>query len=123
MSGETLPITDAPMPWRMDAETVRDANGGVVIYLSDLWPGGEEWARRIVAAVNATAGLPLDALEGGLVAEALAMIEGAFADSGCNGKEGIGIVLDDGTKAPDCLSCKAAALLKRAGRTDGKGEG
>jgi hypothetical protein len=110
MSDETLPITDAPMPWSMDDEAVWDANGGVVICLPDLWPGGEEWARRIVAAVNATAGLPLDALEGGLVAEALAMIEGAFADSGCNGEE------------PECLSCKAAALLKRAGRTDGKGE-
>jgi hypothetical protein len=111
MSGETLPITDAPMPWSMDAETVRDANGGVVLYLPDLWPGGEEWARRIVAAVNATATLPLDALESGVVAEALAMIEGAFADSGCNGEE------------PECLSCKAAALLRRAGRPVGKGEG
>lgn len=43
-------ITASPRPWLLDGDTIRDANGCVVV--SALNPCGRETRRLIVAAVN-----------------------------------------------------------------------
>jgi hypothetical protein len=48
----------APEPWRRDGCYVRDANGEIVVRGRTAAD-----ARRIVASVNATRGIPTDALE------------------------------------------------------------
>lgn len=68
-----------------------------------------EQARRIAAAVRETAGIPTEALESGVIAQALDMIAEAFADPGCDGEEGL-------SEGMNCISCRAVRLLRAAGR-------
>jgi hypothetical protein len=56
---EDEPLIHAPEPWRQDGRYVRDAFGTIVVRGRSF---GD--ARRIVAAVNATRGMPTEALEG-----------------------------------------------------------
>lgn len=74
-------------------------------------------ARRIVASVNATAGISVEALETGVIGELVAMLE-HYQDQLC---EGIGEIVGDFCgKVPDdqCVGCKAFNLLAKV-----KGEG
>lgn len=49
----------APEPWRQDGRYIRDATGAIVVR-----GRSEADARRIVAAINGTHGIPTAALEG-----------------------------------------------------------
>ena len=57
--GEEETLIHAPEPWRQDGRYVRDALDTIVV--RGRSPAD---ARRIVAAVNATRGMPTEALEG-----------------------------------------------------------
>jgi hypothetical protein len=83
--------THTPEPWDCDASTifyatpdesdgmtmievrarVTEAGWDTVAFIEATWPGAEVNARRIVAAVNACAGIPTQLLEQGVVAELL----------------------------------------------------
>jgi hypothetical protein len=92
----------------LDSRVLEDAETDLVV--ADLRTHiGEEDARRLAACWNACAGLPVEALEAGVVAQALDMIAEAFAEPSCDGEEG----LKDGM---NCVSCRAKRLLKAAGR-------
>jgi hypothetical protein len=61
----------SPEPWRVDgADVVLSASGGTVVESPWTYPGGD--LRRIVACVNACAGLPVEALEAGALADLIA---------------------------------------------------
>jgi hypothetical protein len=49
----------APEPWRQDGRYIRDASGAIVVRGRSAAD-----ARRIVAAINGTRGIPTEALEG-----------------------------------------------------------
>lgn len=49
----------APEPWRQDGNYIRDADGSIVVRGRSAAD-----ARRIVAAINGTRGIPTEALEG-----------------------------------------------------------
>jgi hypothetical protein len=49
----------APEPWRQDGNYIRDADGAIVVRGRSAAD-----ARRIVAAINGTRGIPTEALEG-----------------------------------------------------------
>lgn len=68
----------SPEPWKLSHEDIRDAEGRTVLVLSDLWcpvvdadEHADDLARRIVACVNACAGIPTAALESGALGKAL----------------------------------------------------
>lgn len=58
-SGDDEPVEHAPEPWRRDGRYIRDATGAIVVRGRT-----EADARRIVAAINGTHGIPTPALEG-----------------------------------------------------------
>lgn len=57
----------------------RERMGGIMLPASKLVLGEHPDARRIVAAVNATAGIPTEALEAGAVKDVLAACEAAYS--------------------------------------------
>jgi hypothetical protein len=60
MSREDGPLRQhAPEPWRQDGNYIRDADGSIVVRGRSAAD-----ARRIVAAINGTRGIPTEALEG-----------------------------------------------------------
>lgn len=72
-----------PEPWKIGAYgmvVARGEHGGIVIAdvpRTDGDPAAEANARRIVACVNALAGIPIEAIESGVVAEALLAVVNA----------------------------------------------
>lgn len=58
-SGDDEPVDHAPEPWTQDGRYIRDATGAIVVRGRT-----EADARRIVAAINGTNGIPTSALEG-----------------------------------------------------------
>jgi hypothetical protein len=114
-------------PWRQNPEWPEEVKDAEDLVCAEGWPARDldspdfyrqqnrqnANARRIVAAVNACAGISTAALESGVVGELLSLVEDAFAEADCDGEEGLATV--EGVTL-NCPSCKAVALLKRAGR-------
>ena len=57
---------------------VTEAGWDTVAFIEAIWPGAHANARRIVAAVNACAGIPTEALEQGTVGELLQALKGCL---------------------------------------------
>jgi hypothetical protein len=77
----------SPEPWSRDAEAgecacyIRDAKNWLLVGEDDYGPTLDvDDARRIVACVNACAGIPTDALESGSLGEALRLAAVAVSD-------------------------------------------
>lgn len=94
-----MTVTHSPEPWRVTpddpAGAIEDANG---VQCAEAWPGNgleaeqDANARRIVAAVNAVAGISTEALESGALAKLLDRVEGRAVDEGCADGCGCGVL-------------------------------
>ncbi len=92
-----LPATShSPEPWDCAAQTtmysiegreltmievranVTKAGWDTVAFVEAIWPGAHDNARRIVAAVNACAGIPTEALEQGVIRQLVNALEDLY---------------------------------------------